>query len=381
MGAKEETNMKKTRLAVCFAIAALLLAGCSNKKAGQLPSGGKKVDITTEEGQKTVENAVTRLITSYQENEFTALGAKLELKGLNATLKGQLEGADLDVAVNKLQATVEAKLGDQQLEAHLKDLGGQITAKGTLPMEKPVTLDENLKFSKVGADVYLTNNALYADYSGKGLRTLLKDAGPIVSKFIGQPGVQLDLNELIDGVTGAKSRKIRIDLGEDVMKDITPTNIMKEVFGEMNPPKEEEWKSVFEVLELTDMVEFRTYKDGRFGVATNVTKEKVLDLAKKMEAEEEVAKDLAMFDKLNVKLAVVLNKDGLLSSASAAADVAVKIDNKAEDPEDAVVLDLAVKGEIFLDIKYNGDVKFAIPKQADLDKYELVDPSKIELFD
>ena len=367
--------MKKIRLIVCSAIAALLLAGCSGKKAGQLPSGGKKVDVTTEAGQETIKNEVQKLAKAYAETEFTALGAKLQVKNTSASVKGNAEEVELDCSLKKFQATAEAKLGNNQLEAHIKDVGGEAAVKLHIPQDddKAIDLDDSVKFSKVGADGYVLDGKLYVDYSGKGLRNLLNDASPIITKVINQPGVKIDANDFIDNLTKIESRKAYIEVPEFEVKPSDISSLLK-----FEVPSEEEWNDIFKVMEdAGDMLEVRTYSDGRFGVALNVTKDKLVALAEKEGGEKEM---FDMFEKLDVKVAVVINKDGLLTSASAAGDVQFTIEEKPYDEGDlGTKLDIAIKAEVFLDITYNDDVKFNFPKEAELEKFEKLDLSKISL--
>ena len=75
--------MKKFKLIICSLMAALALTGCNGaKKAGVLPSGGKTVDLSTEEGVAALKSNLEKTTEAYKNLEIYALGLKSETKGL-----------------------------------------------------------------------------------------------------------------------------------------------------------------------------------------------------------------------------------------------------------------------------------------------------------
>ena len=401
--------MKKFKFIVCSMIAALALTGCGGaKKAGVLPSGGKTVDLSTEEGVAALKDNLGRFAEAYKNMEIYALGLKSETKGLNASVKGTVEGLNLDVSLKGFNLDLEAKLGkDGEADAEtgfapvkgqfgLSNFAGTLAAsvKGVLPMdydedEEPIELDlsETLKIEKSKADVYLVGNRVYVDASDKGLRKTLDNASGVVNDVIENlpaglvpseiSAVSIDVNKLVDQWFG-KERKCYFEF--DPENQLTTS--LFSIFQEIPVPEDEDVAEAAAIINQLGFIKFVTYTDGRFGFQADVTKEA---LAKFAEEEEDIAAMLEVIEKLDVHAAVLFNKDGLLSEASLSADVQAHYVQEAEVKEAAEepIVDLAISAKVseFLSLQYNDAVKFSIPSEAELAKFVAGKLPDIGLFD
>ena len=66
--------MKKSKFLVLAAMTALTLVGCgeSGAKGNVLPSGGKEVDVSKEEGQNTLKQRLTNTVDAYAKLNLTS---------------------------------------------------------------------------------------------------------------------------------------------------------------------------------------------------------------------------------------------------------------------------------------------------------------------
>ena len=350
--------MKKFKFIVCSVAAVLAISACTggNKKnkelpAGELPEGGTVVDVKTEQGKADIYNEVMSFVDAYTGGNFTGIGLKSETKNVNISAKVNVkqeveEGdpiqiADVDASLADFGATIEAKIaGDDESWAgqiSLSGLTGKLTAKVDAMVDEDVTIsiDDSLSFNNVGAEAYLKGEAVYVDASGAGLRQLLTDAGPIVNKVLKQSGllpvggVSIDLNELIDGFTGAE-RKFYIPAELGSVNLIALLNKI-EMDDEDRPTMEEFNTEVFPVLEQISFLEFKSYEDGRFGIGAHVTKQGILDLVAKLgdeDAVEDATEALQVLPELDVKAALVLRANGLVDSLSIGGSFKLNIEDE-----------------------------------------------------
>lgn len=401
--------MKKFKFIICSMIAALALTGCGGaKKAGVLPSGGKTVDLSTEEGVAALKSNLEKTTEAYKNLEIYALGLKSETKGLNVDAKGSVYGLNIDASLKGFNLDLEAKLGKDGEPAEgeefapvkgqfgISNFAGTLKAsvKGNLPLDEdadPVALDlsETLKIEKSKADVYLLGNKVYVDASDKGLRKTLDNASGVVNDVLENlpeglvpaeiSAVSIDVNKLVDQWFG-KERKCYFEYDPE---DQLTTSIFS-IFESIEAPDDEDVAEVAAVINELGFVKFVTYSDGRFGFQADVTKEA---LAKFAETEEDVAEVLNYFDKLDVHGCALFNKNGLLVEASVSADVKahIVVAEEEEEPEGGELhegalarreaaqpdVDLVINGKVseFLSLQYNDEVKFSIPSEDELAKY------------
>ena len=394
---KGDKFMKKFKFIVCSVAAVLAISACTggNKKnkelpAGELPEGGTVVDIKTEQGKADIYNELMSVIDAYTGGEFTAIGLKSETKNVNIGAKvnvkeEQEEGdpiqiVDVDASLTNFGATIEAKIaGDDeswQGQVSLSGLSGDLKAKVDAMVDEDATIsiDDSLSFKDVGAEAYLTGSAVYVDASGAGLRQLLTDAGPIVNKVLKQSGllpvggVSIDLNELIDGFTGAE-RKFYIPVDLSGFNPIALLNTIQ--MDDEDKPSEADWLNTAAVIEQIPFIEFKSYEDGRFGIGTHVTKQGILDVVAKIGDEddvEDVTESLQVLPELDVKAALVIRANGLIDSLSIGGSFKLDI----QDEDDGTLTDAKVSASLEerLSLMYNDEVKLSIPSQEVLDTYQ-----------
>ena len=397
--------MRKFKFIVCSVAAVLVLTGCQkgNKNdptpgpqpepelpAGELPEGGTALDITTEEGKQALYNEVMAVIDAYTapEQEFTAIGLKSETKNVNVDATAKVEAEDMTVLdaeahIKDFGITIDAKVGGDDeswaAEAGL-DINGLISAKGFMIMDegKKLKLDDQLNFDHVGAQAWLTNDNVYVNADGEGLRDLLEQAKPIVAKILpyvmeGIPaGTVLDLNAILDSMCGEDRHfYIPLDGATEKFNPIALINVLD--IDEEDKPTAEDWAEVQEVLEQIPFLSFQTYADGRFGIALDINMEQFLAFAEAMdlELEEEI---FDMIPEANLKVAVMIRANGLLDSISIAADA--KVDIQIEDDVLANIQGSASLEEV-LTLTYNDEVSFNIPSDEVLAEYVEFDPDAL----
>ena len=373
--------MKKFKFIACAIAATLALVGCGNKKdlpAGELPKGGTAIDVSTEQGKADLYDNVSKVVNALSETEFNAIGLKSETKNLNLDVNADVveDGGNIKVeaSLHKAGVTLEAKVkGDKEAwygQASISGLKGELAAKVNAPIEETtLNIDEKLSFKDVGADLYLKNNTLYGDVSGKGLRNLLTDAQPIVKRVLKQipqipAGMSIDLNELVDQMTG-EARKFYVPNIE-----MSNFNLFALLDG-MEPelPTAEEWAQAAAVIEQLPFLSFETYKDGRFGIAAHVTKEGIMKL-------EETFEDMNLegFDKvvdsLDVKAAVMFKANGMVDFLSLGGNAKIVIDEPAEtEGGDSTHVEVTLGLEEKLSLTINDEVKMSMPSDEELAKY------------
>ncbi len=403
--------MKKVKLVVLTAMAALTLAGCNNDKTGSLPSGGKKVDVTTETGQATLKEKLRGAEKAYKELSFDSASLAASVSGVNlsANINAEAESIgkfDLNANVKDAGGKLEAKLAkhakgesDQYdyVDASLvaETTGGSVSIKGTVPgaeQGKTANLDASLNLKGAKYAAYLSGSKIYVDASAKGNADFINGLDKFGNDLLGQ---------LKDSVFGALLPYIiPEDIPEEILdrKDLKFTiadfyNAMlpdKQVFIDMGAPVE--WPAVSQeeaqpaadeddgldefVAQIAELAkqnigfEFRTYDKSSFGFALAMNKESLINLVKaqsetEADANEAVEQINKMIKKLSVSADVFFNKQGLLESAGVSFELDLKLDKEAfgEDVGSAfTTLDGAVsgKGSAKAELKYGG-VKVSFP--------------------
>ena len=380
--------MKRIRLLVISGFMALSLTAC-RPSFGHLPAGGKEVNYKTEEGQKQIRESLDKTVEAYKQ-EVSAMSVKADLRNTSLTVKGRVGSeekpvAELDMGVTKLGGKAELNLknveGKTIGNAKLQDFGMNVLFNGKIyGDEKTISFDDKLSISRVGAETYLQNSTLYADYSGKAFRKALDSVSAFASKIAketaaeGKEPEQYDLNKTLDEATGVPERKISV-AGLEYSVD--------SIYGlfKLEKISDEDFKAAMNYIEKVDFVSFKAYSDGRYGLEASLTKEVMKDLvAIDAESEEEAAKTQEEFDKavkeFSVNAAALFGKDARLAEVSYSANVKVEIQmGEVEGFLSALSgtdFEIVLKSEGALDFAYNDDVKVKMLSESQLAQFKPV---------
>ena len=420
--------MKKTRLLVLTAMAALTLTGCGNasqnNKGGELPSGGKEVDVKTEDGKKSLNEHVGSAVKAYRDLNLTSASLKATLSGVNESASVKVAtAADEEAGIPDLKANLDFNLKDfgAKLEvnaakhakgaddpydyldasANLSTTGGSLAIKGSLPgLEEGKTskLDASLSLGGLSADAYLIGNKAYFNVDGngnffKGLDTFANKLYPsLLNSYVGMFLGTVEISETVfdaeKGVFNFASmyeelspKKAYLELGQPV---IWPT------FSADN--EETLLPAGIEDFNFADYLEaikqfgidlsLVTYKDLSFGLKLELNKESLKTLAGMFVASDQAGMINTVLDnyltKFSLGASIFFNKDGLLESIGASYDVAFKMNDLSKlAPEAASMfktfsVEAASSANFKVEIGYN-DGKVVLPSASELAKYEKVE--------
>ena len=197
--------MKRTKLLVLTAMSALVLVGCNKNKAGTLPSGGKDVDVTTEEGEKTLKDKLHETVEAYKNLKLDSASLTSTTSGVNAKadIKATIEDVgDINLNANlkdfgakvELKAARKAKAENEEydsLEASLvaSTTGGKFSLSGSIPgSEEGKTAKVDASLSLKGAEVgaYITGDKLYLNAFNSGNEKFVTDADAFANNLYGQ---------------------------------------------------------------------------------------------------------------------------------------------------------------------------------------------------
>lgn len=356
--------MKKIKLLFISCAMALALTGCS--KAGQLPPGGKKVDLSTEAGQALLKEKVQKTADAYKETpDAVAIKASVQSLGLGLTgsTKNEFGAVSLDASAS-IDGKVEANFRNskEKLVANtvISGLGADVKLKGSIPVaaDKKQEFDTACKFSGVSGKAFYQAENLYVDYSSESVRKALNKVSDLandMAKAVSgeEKPEELDLNKMIDDATGTSRRKI-----------IIPTSIQpEEIFDKFKfEYSDEGFEEAMKVFNEVSFMTFKTYTDGRYGLEVNINKDILVKLIRATSDAEDVEKDVKDAEEtvksFDLKAALLFEKSGFLSELSfdinADLNLASLVNGllRVEGSE----FDLTVKGKAIIDLKYNNDV-------------------------
>lgn len=408
--------MRKVKLLVLTAMSALALVGCGGK-TGTLPSGGKDVDVTNEEGQATLKERLSAVEKAYTNSSFDSASLKAVTSGVSVNAKANAESdatgkIDLEVGLNdfggelELKAAKHAKGEDEEydsVDASLvaKTTSGKLSIKGNVPGKEENTtakLDASLALKGAEVDAYVTGSKAYVDISKSGNDKLIGDIDTFGNTLLGQLkesafGPLLSFvvpSDIPEEVLNRKELKLTLaDYYKETVKD-------KKLFLEMGQPiewptaKEEESskketnfdgfiETVTEFAKQKVGFQFKTYSGNGFGLALAMNKESLVNFAKMNAETEEEAKDTAekinkYVSKFTFNADVYFNKDALLESAGASFSLEAKLDKSllGESSESFKSFDatISAKATEKVEVKYGG-VKVNLPDFADYKEFKL----------
>lgn len=379
--------MKKIKLLFISCAMALALTGCS--KAGQLPPGGKKVDLNTEAGQALLKEKVQKTAEAYKETP-DAVAIKASVQSLGLGLKGSTKNEFGPVSLDAsavIDGKVEANFRNskEKLVANtvISGLGADVKLKGSIPVsaDKKQEFDTACKFSGVTGKAFYQSENLYVDYSSESVRKALNKVSDLVNDMMKavsgeEKPEEMDLNKMIDDATGTSRRKI-----------IVPTSIQpEEIFDKFKfEYSDEGFNEAMKVFNEIPFMTFKTYTDGRYGLEADINKDTLLKLIRLTSDEEDVEKDVKDAEEtvksFKLKAALLFEKAGFLSEASVDADIDLNLGAlvngllKVEGSE----FDLTIKGKAIVDLKYNNDVTVKTLTDAQKEEYrELPKEEKTE---
>lgn len=356
--------MKKIKLLFISCAMALALTGCS--RAGQLPPGGKKVDLSTEAGQALLKEKVQKTAEAYKETP-DAVAIKASVQSLGLGLKGSTKNefgpVSLDASAS-IDGKVEANFRNskEKLVANtvISGFGADVKLKGSIPVaaDKKQEFDTACKFSGVSGKAFYQAENLYVDYSSESVRKALNKVSDLANDMMKavsgeEKPEELDLNKMIDDATGTSRRKI-----------IIPTSIQpEEIFDKFKfEYSDEGFEEAMKVFNEVSFMTFKTYTDGRYGLEAKINKDILVKLIRATSDAEDVEKDVKDAEEtvksFDLKAALLFEKSGFLSELSfdinADLNLASLVNGllRVEGSE----FDLTVKGKAIIDLKYNNDV-------------------------
>lgn len=410
--------MKNIKLLVLTAMSALTLVGCNGGKTGTLPSGGKKVDVTTEEGQATLKEKLSGVQKAYTALTFDSASLTSTTSDVNLSAKLNAEAESLgkitlDANLKDFGAKAEAKVAkhakgegeeydsvDASLSA--KTTSGSLSVKGSLPGQKEgetAELDASVSLKGLDASAYLSGSKIYGDISASSNDKLVTDIDAFGNTLLGQLkesmfGALLPY-VLPDGIPEELFNKaeLKLTLAEFYSKNVTD----KKVFIDMGKPVE--WPAIEQqeeaqqeadgldefVAQIAELAkqnigfEFKTYSNSTFGFAFAMSKESLVNLAKaNSETEEEGNKNAEQIEKFVSKFTfnadVYFNKNFLLESAGLSFNADVKLDKSilGDGAETFTTFDgtVSAKATEKVELKYGG-VKVEFPSFEDYKELKL----------
>ena len=424
--------MKKSKLLVLAAMTALTLVGCgggdSGAKGGQLPSGGKEVDVSTETGKATLKERLDNTVKAYGELKLESIGVKSVTSGINANVKvnadmSETSGvkANAELAIKGVGATTEGKLSkssEGNLDASILvngtsgslSLGGSLTTP--LPQEKegdPVKYETtkfnaSLNVGSIEVGAYLSGDKVYADLSNGGIDKFVTGVDTFANDLLGDLSKNTTLGALLpyllssadlpfikvseEGAAsfafksafdaafeGFGGRKIYVQAGSAIQ--FPSFAVEGEVEG-----LDEAVETIAALVEQKIGLSFKTYDKGGFGFQLSLTKDSIKTLAATYAGESFDASVIDKYlDKFSLNADVYFNDKCLLESAGLAIDASAKFNPTKEEmtemelPFDSFSVTGSVQGKEEIKVSYN-DAKVTFPSFADYKEVVLEDQSE-----
>lgn len=350
-------------------MSALILSACgggTGNGAGTLPSGGQAA--TKEEAIEAIGNAYETFL------DLDSFEANLNLSRVHLDMTSpfylESEAAldevagygtiEVDVS-GKIKAAAKglasSDLADLEAEVKVENLNFSLYSGTEIADE--VTDDIDVGFEDLDLAAYLKDGGAYLNIADKEVR---------------------DVVQLIAGLESMESFPKKIAMLDLIPSEALPINAL--LFGllseEMDLPSPEDFVALLPTIiddnvmdMLDDYISLVSYEDGRFGVALDWNKAKLLevlgDALASMEGSSEMLIEIEKCITLNAfKFSLLLDSEGRLSS--------IKIDvNGGFDSSKSDVLEgeMGSKGNVIvqtdLSFKYGDDVTVNYP--TDLDSY------------
>lgn len=399
--------MKKLNLLVLSTFAALALVGCNKAKDGELPSGGKEVDVTTEAGQATLKERMKGMEDAYRNLSADSLSLTSTTSGVNLTAKvdaemDQVGKVSLDAQIKDVGAKLEAKAakhakgeGEEydsvDAQVALETTSGSVALKGSLPGAKENTtssFDASLNLKGVKASAYLLGSKVYVDLSDKGNDTFVKGVDEFGNRvltglkdsFVGMLLPYILPEDIPEELLDRKELKLTL---ADYYNALLPEKqfyvetgaAIQWPFAKQEQPAQDEKALDGFVQGIAGYAEkgigltFKTYDKKSFGFALAMSKESLIAIAKAQSESEEDAKTAVeqinkVFTKFSFKADVFFNKEGLLESIGATFDIEAKLDKSvlgdAGETFTTFGAEISGKGTEKIALKYGG-VKVSFP--------------------
>lgn len=402
--------MKKTNLLIFSLSTALMLTACNTNKKNKSSNSepvdeGTVVDVTNADGKAAFKERAEKVIAGYDQ-EFSAYGFETKVRDVSlqaaGTVKVEIDDEEGEPTGEYLNNSFDVSLGasldlgagiakaedDIIGHAYVSDLSLDATAKGhaELSEEMKFDFDEKLNASGVGADAYLTNDNIYIDYSSGANRTAINSASNIVNDILTLMGIgeyaKMDLNQMLDDTTGAPGRKIAFEDVVEIPDEIfTPIKSMRDEGVDFTITGEA-LDEVANFFRQYTFLEFVTFKDGRFGLRANITKQDLGMFVTLFVADAETAQQVTavinqIVSKFSINAGVYFTKDGLLNNTELSFDVAAMLpEMQVGDGTYLSLSKAALSGSVTTDVLYNSDVKFNLPSAEELATYVVL--NKVE---
>lgn len=401
--------MKKFKFLVLGVMASLALVGCANSggngNAGELPSGGKEVDLTTPEGKETLKKCLKETINAY---------CDLDLKSFSVTAKAS-EKAELDASATvkdmgsfalnvnvknySAEATLKAANNNGKMDASLESkLNASATVKGSLPTaadpSKSSKIDASFNVKDAKFNAYLTGSKVYADVSA--IDSVVANTESFVNDILGDlkdsmvfpyitmaadqgalEGIydaaknQIKLSSAIDEALPKDMRKFYVDMGEDVAWPELKLEVSDEDQAMIDGYVDMALSYLDQLAALKIGLSVKTYSEKAYGFELGMTKDSLKSIIT-MVGGEDAAMINGYLDKLinkfDVKASIYFNKKALLEKVGFSLDADCALKSLADLGAPAEVTDMFEKfnfsakmsGSLELTAKYN-DVKVSLP--------------------
>ena len=384
----------KKQLLVLTAMSALLLVGCNSEKTGTLPSGGKNVDVTTEEGKATLKAKLNSTVEAYKNLELDSASITATTSGVNASAeaKASIESfgdlslnaslKDLGAKVEFKAARVEKGEGEEydSLAASLvaKTTGGSLKLSGSIPGKeegKSAKLDSSLSLKGAEVGAYVSGSKLYVNLANDGNQKLAEGVDAFANKLLGQ------LNESIFGafipfmLSGDDYKDIydaqqgKFVIADAYNKFAADGNVYLDLGNPIEFPKfeieqGEEYDGLIATIEQYASQNigftFKTYSNNSFGFALAMDKAalKNLILAENGEDSKESAEQVDKYlSKFSLNADIYFNKNLLLESAGLSFNIEGNLDKdalgEAGESLNSFNAKISASGSEKVEIKYN----------------------------
>ena len=428
--------MKKSKLLVLAAMTALTLVGCgggnNSGKGGELPSGGKEVDVSTETGKTTLKERLNNTVKAYGELNLESFGVKESVSGVNLEVKASADAtqslgikADAELAVKNVGETVEGKFaknadGNMDASVVLNGTSGSLSLKGSVTTPDPTTtaeepkyettkFDASLNVGSIEVGAYLSGSKVYADLSNSGIDKFVTGLDTFANDLLGDLSKNAMFGALLPMLLSSldvpfisfseegnasfafKSaldaefeelggRKLYVDTGAAV--EFPDLKVEGEVEG-----LDEAVETIAALAEQKIGLSFKTYDKGGYGFQLALTKDSVKTLVAAYAGAEFDASVIDQYlDKLSLKADIYFNDKCLLESAGLSLDIAAKFSAEGEAaaamelPFDSLNVTASLQGKSELKVSYN-DVKVNFPSFADYKEAKLVEEMQEEVVE
>ena len=374
---------------------------------------GKEVDLSSEEGVATLKTSVKNVAKGYAETKIEALGVETEVKNSSLALTGNVEYngikvSNANISLSNLNTKLSAFVKNGEAQAKLEDTNGTLAIKGAVSvdttnpedeesegMKFDVNLNETVSLKDVNANVFHKGETTYIDYGSAGIRSVLTDASAIVNKVLtaayGQelpPEAQMDLNALLDTMTGSTTRKIAVATGTFNLAGTTTIEYNDEVASGID----ESIDSYVKLDLLKSVFTLKTFNSGKFELGFGLNKENLVKLLESIG--ENLPEDSAvsvpfafvsqlaptLLKKFDLSAKLTINEKGLLVNEETKADIELDT-TEISSLVGALVeglkkleLNLKIVEEQTAKIFYNDEVSFTLPSDEELRKFTPVSP-------